>query len=388
MTSKAIKRITHPCVACALRAALAAWGPRARSRAAGQRRRCPADTARRSSSPTACARTVPTSRIRARTAASPAGPSSTVYGIVIASNSEINPAPRVPVRRAVVRKLQSGGGTEPPLSGEHQPRGARVREAHAQARRAQLSRPEVQRRPEKQTTTQRHQSAVPGIPQGAEGSRGSAERRRRLEAIGVGSLRGCQSVSAVLVSAAPVESKLRSLPTGGVQTTACPRNGQSVRAAVCWISAGIRRKAGYPRDAEGTTPRELGPTLACADRRRGFGNRRIRSRARSGLWSNAPESEDDRRAPGWAKACPRLADANDGQVCRCLRPDLRSEPLRPDLRSESSGGLDRYKAVNTEREGFEPSYREIPITGFRDRPTIAKTPVVTGDLSPRERKRE
>jgi hypothetical protein len=131
-----------------------------------------------------------------------------------------NPAPRVPVRRAVVRKLQLGGATEPPLSGEHQPRGARVCEA-AQARLPSFPRPEVQRRPEKQTTTQRHQSAVPGIPQGAEGPRGSAERRRRLKAIGVGSLRGCQSVSAVLVSAAPLESKLRSLPTGGVQTTAC-----------------------------------------------------------------------------------------------------------------------------------------------------------------------
>jgi hypothetical protein len=119
-----------------------------------------------------------------------------------------NPAPRVPARRAVVRKLQLGDATEPPLSGEQQPRGARVCEA-AQARRAQLPRPEVQRRPEKQTTTQRHQSAVPGIPQGAEGPRGSAERRRRLKAIGVGSLRGCQSVSAVLVSAAPLESRLR-----------------------------------------------------------------------------------------------------------------------------------------------------------------------------------
>jgi hypothetical protein len=51
-------------------------------------------------------------------------------------------------------------------------------------------------------------------------------------------------------------------------------------------------------------------------------------------------------------------------------------------------GDPRCSGAITEREGFEPSYREIPITGFRDRPTIAKTPVVTGDLSPRERKRE
>src|SRR5450755_4547014 len=51
-----------------------------------------------------------------------------------------------------------------------------------------------------------------------------------------------------------------------------------------------------------------------------------------------------------------------------------------------TGGLERYKAVNTEREGFEPSYREIPITVFETGPRSRKRPWLLG-ISPRERKR-
>jgi hypothetical protein len=61
-------------------------------------------------------------------------------------------------------------------------------------------------------------------------------------------------------------------------------------------------------------------------RRCGFGNRRIRSRARSGLWSNAPESEDDRRAPRVGQGLSASGGCQRWSALPMLRPDLRSEP--------------------------------------------------------------